>query len=159
MTRTHARAVRGERAVLTEPFEKGDRQSVIAALGLTGLRASMVLAGAFDGCAYTRYVEHCVVPELQRGDIVVMDNERFHHNQSARALIEATGARVVYLPAYSPEFNPIEQCISKLTAALRRAKARTLRKLFNALKRAMAQISEADIRGWFIHCGYTCPLN
>jgi transposase len=159
MTRPHARAVRGTRAVVTESFEKGVTVSVIATLGLDGMCAPMTLEGAFDGAAYALYVEHFLVPELRQGDVVIMDQVPFHKNERAISLIEAAGAEVLPLPAYSPDMNPIEQCISKLKAALRSAKARTVRRLHNALARAMRQITEADIRGWFTHCGYTCPAN
>jgi transposase len=159
MTRLRARAVRGKRAVVTEPFERGITVSVIAALSLAGVSAPMTLAGAFDGAAFALYVEHMLVPELRAGDIVIMDNVPFHKNARAISLIEAVGAEVLPLPAYSPDMNPIEQCISKIKTALRSAKARTVRRLHNALARALQQITEADVRGWFTHCGYTCPAN
>ena len=159
MTRLRARSVRGTRAIVTEPFEKGVTVSVIAALALDGVSAPMTLEGAFDGASFALYVEHVLVPELRAGDIVIMDNVPFHKNERARALIEAAGAGVLPLPAYSPDLNPIEQCISKIKAALRGAKGRTVRRLIKALARAMQQITEADIRGWFRHCGYTCPAN
>ncbi|MCA1603798.1 MAG: IS630 family transposase [Acidobacteria bacterium] len=159
MTRRRARALRGTRAVVTEPFEKGVTWSVIAALSLDGVSAPMTLEGAFDGDSFALYVEHVLVPELRTGDIVVMDNVPFHKNKRALALIEEAGAEVLPLPAYSPDMNPIEQCISKIKEALRSAKARTVRRLQNALARAIRQITEADIRGWFMHCGYTCPAN
>lgn len=159
MTRLRARAVRGQRAIVTEPFEKGVRLSVIAALSLDGVCAPMTLEGAFDGASFALYVEHLLVPELRAGDIVILDNVAFHKNERAIALIAAAGAEVLPLPAYSPDMNPIEQCISKIKAALRSAKARTVRRLHNALARALQQITEADIRGWFTHCGYTCPAN
>ncbi|MCA1617630.1 MAG: IS630 family transposase [Acidobacteria bacterium] len=159
MTRLRARSQRGTRAVRTEPFEKGGALSVIAALSLDGVSAPMTLEGAFDGASFALYVEHVLVPELRSGDIVIMDQVPFHKNQRAISLIEAAGAEVLPLPAYSPDMNPIEQCISKIKAALRSAKARTVHRLHNALARAMQQITEADIRGWFTHCGYTCPAN
>lgn len=159
MTRRSARSVRGKRAVITEPFEKGLTMSVIATLGLDGVRAPMTLEGAFDGQAFALYVEHFLVPELRAGDLVILDKVAFHQNERAISLIEAAGAQVLPLPAYSPDLNPIEQCIAKLKAALRSAKARTVRRLHNALARALHQITQADIRGWFTHCGYTCPAN
>lgn len=159
MTRLRARALRGKRAVVTEPFDKGVTLSVIAALSLAGVFAPMTLEGAFDGASFALYVEHMLVPELRSGDIVIMDNVPFHKNERAVSLIVAAGAEVLPLPAYSPDMNPIEQCISKIKAALRSAKARTVRRLQNALARALRQITEADVRGWFTHCGYTCPSN
>ncbi|MGH9879655.1 MAG: transposase [Nitrososphaerales archaeon] len=104
-------------------------------------------------------MEHFLVPELRSGDIVIMDNVPFHHSERAAELIEGVGARIEHLPSYSPDFNPIEHCISKLKAALRKAKARTKRKLLNALARAISWIKKSDIIGWFAHCGYSCPPN
>jgi transposase len=159
MTRRRARSARGQRAVVSEPFEKGVTVSVIATLSLDGVAAPLTLEGAFDGASFALWVEHVLVPELRAGEIVLMDNVPFHKNERARALIEAAGAEVWPLPAYSPDLNPLEQCISKIKEALRSAKGRTMRHLIKALARALRQITEADIRGWFRHCGYTCPAN
>lgn len=154
MSRAYARAPRGERAEVVEPFETGSNISVISALTLDGVRAPMMIEGAIDGQVLELYVEHLLVPELQPGDIVLWDNVATHKNQRAIALIEASGARVEPLPAYSPDLDPIEECISKVKAELRRVKADTGRKLRNALKRAFAKVTPKDIRGWFQHCGY-----
>lgn len=159
MTRTHARAPRGDRAVVTEPFNYGRSISVISALSLRGVLAPMTIEGAVNGEVFDLYVEHCLVPALCVGDIVFLDNVRFHYSVRAVGLIKATGARVEYLPAYSPDFDPIEECISKLKTILRTLKARTQRKLGAALRYAIEQISPHDIRGWFRHCGYTYSLN
>jgi len=99
------------------------------------------------------------VPTLLRGDIVLLDNVKFHYSERAVRLIEGAGASVWHLPAYSPDFNPIEECISKIKQILRALKARTTRKLYNALAKAMMKITIDDICGWFAHCGYTYSLN
>ena len=91
------------------------------------------------------------------GDIVIWDNVPTHKKLSVVALIEATGARLERLPAYSPDLNPKEECISKVKAELRRVGADTKRKLAQALKRAYAKVTLCDIRGWFTHCGYAVP--
>jgi transposase len=91
--------------------------------------------------------------------LVLLDNVKFHHSEWATKLIEATGATVLHLPAYPPDFNPIEECISKIKETLRSLKARTKRKLYNALKKATAMVTADDIRGWFKHCGYVSSLN
>jgi transposase len=142
-----------------EPFNQGVNISVINALGLRGLCAPMMIEGAVDQAVFDLYVEHFLVPKLYSGDVVLLDNVTFHHSPHAIRLIEQAGARVEHLPAYSPDFNPIEQCISKLKAILRGIKADTQRKLRNALARAMEQVTLKDIRGWFSHCGYTYSLN
>ena len=154
MTRAQARAPVGLRAEVTESWERGTHQSVIAALGLDGVRASMMLEGAFDQTAFDAFVEHFLVPQLQPGEQVWCDRVRFHFSRRAQTLVAGAGARMEYLPAYSPQFNPIEECISKIKALLRTWSANTERKLRNALKRALARVTLADIRGWFTHCGY-----
>jgi len=157
MSRANARAPRGERAVVVEPFETGGNISVIGALTLDGVRAPMMIEGAIDGEVLEQYVRHFLAPQLRPGDIVIWDNVPTHKSAGVIALIEATGARVEPLPAYSPDFNPKEECISKIKAELKRVKATTTRKLKNALRRAYAKVTLTDIRGWFRHCGYTVP--
>lgn len=154
MSRAYARAPRGLRAEVVEPFETGLNISVISALTWQGIRAPMMIEGAIDGEVLGLYVEHFLVPELQPGDIVMWDNVSTHQNQRAIALIEATGARVEPFPAYSPDFDPLEECISKVKAELRHDRPDTVPKLRNALKRAFAKVTRKDIRGWFKHCGY-----
>jgi transposase len=154
MSRTQARAPRGERAVVVEPFETGGNISVIGALTLDGVRAPMMIEGPIDGQALELYIRHFLTPQLRPGDIIIWDNVPTHKSTPALALIKATGARVEPLPAYSPDFNPKEECISKIKAELKRVKANTIRKLRNALRRAYAKVTLADIRGWVRHCGY-----
>lgn len=153
LTPDHGRAPRGSRVVTTEPFER-QRVSVIAALSLCGVAAPLTLPGAFDTDAFDAWVEQALVPTLLPNDIVILDNVRFHFAGRAVALIAAAGGRVVPLPPYSPDFNPIENCIAKIKQVLRKAKARTLRKLYRALRQALATIAPNDIVEWFVHCGY-----
>ena len=155
MARTHARAPKGRRAEVIEPFNHGNNISCIGALSLTGFRAPMMIEGAFDTQVFDLYVEHFLVPTLIQGDIVILDNVKFHHSERAAELIRAAGGRLIHLPAYSPDFNPIEECFSKIKAFIRSSKARTVRKLRNALKKALEKISVDDICGWFAHCGYS----
>jgi transposase len=157
LTRLLARAPRGERAEMTEPFETGPNLSVISALGLEGVRAPFLIEGAITGEIFELYLRHFLIPELRPGDLVLMDRVSFHRSAQVAESIAMAGARVELLPAYSPDFNPIEECISKLKQCLRSAKARTLRALRRALARALSQITREDIRGWFTHCGYSCP--
>src|SRR5204863_3355531 len=151
MTRTHARSIRGHRAIVKEPFNRGVNISVISALSTEELFAPMTIEGAMDSIAFDRYVENFLAPELLKGDIVIMDNVPFHVSERAISLINAAKAKVLYLPPYSPDLNPIEECISKIKALLRKAKARTIPKLLNALKYAIDQVSNSDIIGWFTH--------
>lgn len=158
MTRTHARAPRGERGTVTEPVTRGCNRSVISALGLQGVCAPMLIDGAVNSEVFTLYVQHFLVPCLRPGNIVLLDNVKFHYAPKALEFMEAAGAHVVHLPAYSPDFNPLEECIAKLKAILRSLKARTKRKLSNALAKALALVTEEDIRGWFEHSGYVFSL-
>ena len=153
LTPTYGRAPSGERVVMPEPFVR-ERVSVITALSLCGVHAPLTLPGAFDTEAFDLWVEQALVPFLLPNDLVIMDNVRFHFAGRALSLIEAAGARVVPLPPYSPDYNPSENCISKIKQYLRKAKARTLRKLNRALAKALDTIAPEDIVGWFVHCGY-----
>ena len=158
MTRTHARAPLGERGKVTEPFHHGPHLSVISALGVHGVCAPLTIEGAVTAEVFELYVRPLLVPCLRPGHIVLLDNVQFHYAPKALELIEAAGARVLHLPAYSPDFNPIEGCIAKLKTALRSFKARTQRKLTTALAKALALVTDGDIRGWFEHCGYVNSL-
>jgi transposase len=159
MTRNQARSPCGERAEVTEPFNGGSNVSVISSLSLTGVGATMEIEGAVDTQVFDAFVEHFLVPTLLENDIVLLDNVSFHYSARAISLIEEAGAIVLHIPAYSPEFNPIEECISKIKEFLRAAKARTKRKLLNALRKAIEKVTIQDICGWFAHCGYTFSLN
>ena len=159
MTRTRARAPSGERAKMREPFNHGANISTIAAMGLRGVRAPMMIEGAFNTEAFDLYVKHMLLPVLRVGDIVILDNVKFHHSERAISLIQAAGAQVLHLPAYSPDFNPIEECFSKIKQKLRSFKARTRRKLYNALAKAIKSVTADDILGWFEHSGYVCSSN
>jgi transposase len=147
MSRAYARAPRGERAAVAEPVATGSNISVLSALTWHGLRAPMLIDGAIEGEVLELDVKHWLVPELRPGDLVLWDNVPTHKNKRAMARIEATGARVDPLPAYSPDLDPIEECIAKVKTDLRRVKAHTARKLRYALKRALAKVTQHDIRG------------
>jgi transposase len=157
MTRAYARAPIGERAADAVPKNWGDNVTVTAALTLDGIVAPMWLHGAMTARAFEAYVEQCLAPELCPGDVVVLDKLNAHRTDHVRELVEAAGARLVYLPSYSPDFNPIEHAWSKLKALLRKARARTLRKLRNALRWGLLAITSNDAHGWFSHCGFRVP--
>ncbi len=136
------------------PQNYGENVTMLAALGVGGVQAPMTVNGAVDGEVFLSYVREVLVPTLAEGDIVVMDNLKAHKVAGVREAIEACGARLEYLPPYSPDFNPIEECWSKVKTALRKAKARTREALEAALKEALATVTQADARAWFAHCGY-----
>ena len=153
-TPTHAWAPRGEHAYAAAPANRGENKTVVAALTLDGVRALMRFDGAMTTVRFDGYVRHVLAPTLRPGQVVIADNLQAHHSERARAAIEAAGARFLPLPAYSPDFNPIEEAFSKVKQSLRRAEARTDDDLRAATWAAFATISTADITGWFTHCGY-----
>jgi transposase len=127
---------------------------VLASLSLAGVGPTMRFDGPMTTERFEAYVRHLLAPTLHPGQIVVADNLAAHHGERARAAIEARGAHFWHLPAYSPDFNPIEEAFSKVKAFLRRARARTEDALRAATWAALASITPADISGWFAHCGY-----
>jgi len=126
---------------------------------LTFSDAYSTRSNVVDTQVFDADVEHFLVPTLLSGDIVVLANVKFHDSARAQSLIEAAGARVWHLPAYSPDFNPIEEWISRIKTIPRSLKARTTRKLYNALAKVIAKITIDDSCGWFAHCGYTFSPN
>ena len=153
MTRLWARAHQGQRVVDKVPRNRGTNVSLIGALSLDGLIASMTLNGSVDTLAFLSYVTEVLAPQLWVGAIVVMDNLKVHHAYSVRAAIEGVGARVVFLPPYSPDLSPIELCWSKLKQFLRSQSARTYEALNQAMTAAVNIITVDDVIGWFNHCG------
>jgi transposase len=152
MTPTHARAPRGDRAGDSAPAS-WESVTVIAALGLAGVRAPLAFPGATDTAAFQTYVEQVLVPELQAGDVVVLDNLKPHLAAGVAAAIEGAGARVLPLPPYSPDYTPIEEMFSKVKEAFRRAEARVKDELYEVLGEALRRVTPEDILGWFQHAG------
>lgn len=155
MTRWFGRAPRGQRVIDAIPKNHGRNVTVLGALSCGGMEAVMTVDGATDAAVFQAYVDQVLSPTLAPGDIVVMDNLGAHKVAGIREAIEATGAALLYLPPYSPDYSPIENCWSKLKTFLRAAKARTRDRLDAALVQALDTISASDARGWFAHCGYT----
>jgi transposase len=154
MDRTHGRAPSGVRVDGPVPHGHWKVVTLTAAVRLDGVGACLAFDGATDSAAFETYVGECLAPTLRPGDIVVMDNLACHKTAEAARLIAAAGAEVRYLPAYSPDLNPIERLFSKLKAWLRSAKARTVDGLIEAMGEALRAVRPGDIRGWFGHSGY-----
>jgi transposase len=154
LTRFYGRAEPGERVREGVPQNYGENITMLAALGINGVSAPMIIEGAVDSLVFLTYVKRVLVPTLDEGDIVIMDNLSAHKIAGVEEAIKAAGARVEYLPPYSPDFNPIEKCWSKMKTALRKVKARTREGLESAIRQALLTITEADARAWFAHCGY-----
>jgi transposase len=157
MTPLYAYAPRGARAVGKVPRNYGAIMSVIASLSLTGMGPAFVLDGAADSAAFEIYVEQILAPSLRPGQIVILDNLSIHLGPRVKQAIEACGCRLLFLPAYSPDFSPIEEAFSKLKTFLRREGARTRESLQEAIATALDLITATDALGWFTHCGY--PLS
>lgn len=146
MARSHGRCPRGERLRMAVPHGHWKTTTLVAGLGARGVVAPWVLDGPINGDAFETYVRKVLVPELKRGDVVVMDNLSSHKRPQVRASIEAVGARVLYLPPYSPDFNPIEKAFAKLKALLRRAAERTVDGLWRAIGRLVDLITPGHFR-------------
>jgi len=154
MTRTYGRAPRGERVREATPQGHWKILTMVAALTTRGLEAPMTIAEPTDGDIFLAYIEQVLCPRLRPGQVVVMDNLSAHKVSGVRELIEARGARLLYLPPYSPDLNPIEQAWSKIKQVLRSLKARTAETLDHAVAEALKTITAENAVAWFAHCGY-----
>ncbi len=154
MTPRYARAPRGQRAYGRVPHNWGDNVTLVATLTATGPGPAMTLAGALDGPAFLAYVRELLLPTLAPGQTLVLDNLAVHHRAAVRRLLEAHGCRLLFLPPYSPDYNPVELAFAKVKAALRRAAARTRTDLETALAAALDTITPGESTNWFRHCGY-----
>lgn len=158
LTRLYGRGAPGTRVRDEVPGNRGGNLSTIGAIGLDGIRTGMSVPGAIDGETMLFFVEELLVPTLKRGEIVLMDNAAIHQLDEIEDALEAAGVGLLFLPAYSPDLNPIEHLWSKVKARLRTLKARTGPALLDALVTAFATITPQDLHGWFRHCGYEVAL-
>ena len=154
MARLHGRAPRGQRLRASLPHGHWKTTTFIGALRLAGMTAPMVLDGPMTAEWFIAYVEQVLVPTLRPGEIVILDNLPAHKVAEARRLIEAAGATLRFLPPYSPDFNPIENAFAKLKALLRKAAARTIPDLIQAIKQAIAKVTPSECASYFDHAGY-----
>ncbi len=154
MTRLYGRAAKGQRLLDAVPHGHWKTTTFIAALRSTEMTAPMVIDGALNGDLFCAYVNQVLVPELRPGDIVVLDNLSSHKRVEARLAIEAVGARVVFLPPYSPDFNPIENAFAKLKRLVRSAGKRTIDELWSFLGQVINAFDETECLNYFRHCGY-----
>ena len=154
MARLHGRAPRGQRLRGAIPHGHWKTTTLVGALRLTGMTAPMVLDGAMTGEWFLAYTQRVLAPTLRRGDVVILDNLPAHKGTAVRQAIEAAGARLLFLPPYSPDFNPIEEAFSKIKNLIRKAGARVHEALVAALGEAISEVSEDDAKAFFEHCGY-----
>jgi transposase len=156
MARTHGRAPRGERLRAAIPHGHWKTTTFVAGLRLTGMMAPLVLDGPINGSTFRAYVDQVLLPELEPGDTVIMDNLGSHKGPGVRAAIEAVGARLLYLPPYSPDLNPIENAFAKLKALLRKAAQRSVEGLWAAIATAVRAFSPKECANYFAAAGYDC---
>lgn len=154
MTRLYARCQGGERIHESAPEGHWKVLTTLGAMSRQGLVATMTVESATDGDVFDAFLEQVLCPKLKPGDVVVMDNLNVHKMDRVRELIEAAQARLLYLPPYSPDLNPIEQAWSKFKQFLRSAKARTAEALDQAVSAALETITADNAKAWFHHCGY-----
>jgi transposase len=154
MARTYGRSPKGERLVCPVPHGHWKTTTFVAALGLGGMAAPMVIDGALTGDLFVAYVEQVLVPVLRPGDVVVLDNLACHKRVGAARAIAGAGCTVRFLPPYSPDFNPIELAFSKLKGMLRKAGKRTVDGLWEFLGQALDAFAPVECRNYFRHCGY-----
>jgi transposase len=154
MTRLYGRAKAGHRVVDNVPSGYWSATTMISSVRIDGSTACMVVDGATSKDIFEAYIKHILLPTLTEGDIVVLDNLSAHKSRHVRGLIESAGAELWYLPAYSPDLNPIEKMWSKVKSILRKFKARTNEALIDGIAKALEMVTASDAKGWFESCGY-----
>jgi transposase len=154
MVRRYARAPKGERAYGSVPRNRGKNTTLVASLSLEGIGEAMAFEEATTKAVFETYVERLLAPSVKPGRVVVMDDLGAHKGDRVKEPIEARGAILVFLPAYSPDFSPIEEAFSKIKALLKKAAARTREVLTEAIGQALQAVTAQDAEGWFAHCGY-----
>lgn len=157
LKRTHARSPSGARAYDYKPFYRGSKVSVIGAISISNVLAVMTLEDSVNGAAFEVFIRECLAPQLWKGAVVVMDNLPAHKVKAIVPLIEATGAKVMYLSPYSPEFNPIEHWWSQVKAWLRTFAPLTTKRVDHIIAMALDLLDPQHLRNWFAHCCY-CPI-
>jgi transposase len=154
MTRSHGRCAKGERLRMGFPHGHRKTTTLVAGLRISGMVAPMVLDGPINGDWFEAYVTQVLIPELRPGDVVIMDNLSSHKRASVRERIQAVGARLMFLPPYSPDFNPIEKAFSRLKAMLRKIGERTVTGLWDLIGRLVDIFQPAECANYFSSCGY-----
>lgn len=154
MTRLYGRANKGNRCYDSAPDGRWETVTVLSSIRLDGETESIMFDGAVDRKMFDAYIEKILAPSLRPGDIVIMDNLSSHKSEKARQAVESKSAICMFLPAYSPDYNPIEKMWSKVKQILRGVKARTREELFTAVAKALNMVNADDAQGWFESCGY-----
>jgi len=159
LTPVYAWAPKGQkRAYWSVPRNRGANTTVLSSMSVEGMGPSLTVEGATTSVVFEAYVEQVLAPTLRRGQVVVMDNLSAHKGERIKELIEQRGCQLIYLPSYSPDFNPIEVAFSKIKRLVRKAEARTREALLEAIGSALSAVSSKDARSFFEHCGYRMPV-
>jgi transposase len=154
----YAWAPRGQRASYSVPRNRGPNTTLLSSMTLEGMGTSLAVEGATNREIFETYVQRVLAPTLPKGQVVVMDNLSAHKGDRVKELIEERGCELLYLPPYSPDFNPIEEAFSKIKQLVRKAEARTREALVEAIGRGISMVTTEDARGFFSHCGYSTPV-
>jgi transposase len=159
MTRLRGRAPVGQRLLAKVPHGHWKTTTLIAALGLKGVRCSTLVDGGINADVFEAFVRQVLVPQLRTGDVVILDNLSSHKRAGTRELIEAAGAELVFLPPYSPDLNPIEMVFAKIKQLLRSLSCRTADALWNTMQSVLDQVTPSDAANCFRHCGYSLRMS
>ena len=155
----YAWAKKGQRALCSVPRNRGKNTTVLSSMSVRGIGPSLTVEGASTSAVFEAYVDQVLAPTLRKGQVVVvMDNLSAHKGERIRELIEERGCELIYLPSYSPDFNPIEEAFSKIKGLVRKAEVRTKEALLEAIGWALSAVTTDDARGFFEHCGYRMPV-
>jgi len=154
MSNLYARAEGGSRIKMPVPFDRGTQFSMIGAISINKVEAALYGEWATNGDIFHIFVEKILLPKLKPKHIVIMDNVKFHLQARIKETIESVGAKIIFLPPYSPDLNPIENMWSKIKNTLRKLAPRTARSFKKCIKVAFEEVSKNDLVGWYAHCGY-----
>jgi transposase len=148
-------AKKGERAYCSVPRNRGPNTTLLSSMSISGIGPSLAVEGATNREVFETYVERVLAPRLRPGQVVVMDNLTAHKGDKVKELIEEHGCHLIYLPPYSPDFNPIEEAFAKIKGLVRKSEARSREALVDAIGKGISMVTAEDARGFFAHCGYT----
>lgn len=154
----YAWSKRGERVRVKAPRNRGPNTTLLSSMSTEGMGPCLAVEGSTNATVFETYVQKVLTPALDPGQIVVMDNLSAHKGQRVKELIERRGCELLYLPPYSPDFNPIEEAFAKIKGLLRKAEARTRETLVEAMGRSISAVTAQDAHGFFEHCGYSLPV-
>jgi transposase len=151
-------APKGRRAHWSVPRNRGANTTLLSSMSVEGMGPSLSVKGSTTSVVFEAYVQQVLAPSLRGGQVVVMDNLSAHKGERVKELIEERGCELIYLPSYSPDFNPIEEAFSKIKRLVRKAEARTKEALIEAIGSALSAVSSTDAHSFFEHCGYRMPV-